>query len=224
MKVRHALVAAGLLLLAMAVPASAQDVKKFEVNLGAGFTVPYSDSGKSFGTGGNFLAGVDFNFNDHMGVEANYGYNRFGSKDIPVTGTPKIITDAPLTVHHRMHDGDFSFIYRFNKMGHVAPYALAGVGVYGSEVILTTPSVGFVTVCDPWIYVCFPAAVPVDQILGSRSSTDFGVHFGGGVSIPTGDRARFFVEVRFIHTYGPEIGGTKANGNYFPVFFGFKIG
>jgi len=65
-------------LVGFAMPANAQDVKKIEVNLGAGFTVPYQESGKTFGTGGNFLAGVTFNFNEHMGVEANYGYTRFG--------------------------------------------------------------------------------------------------------------------------------------------------
>ena len=80
-----------------------------------------------------------------------------------------------------MHQGTFNLIA---KLGHassmVHPYVLGGFGVYDRIVQLTSPGVGFVTVCDPWWYVCYPVAVPVTNILGERSSTDMGIDFGGG--------------------------------------------
>ena len=42
--------------------------------------------------------------------------------------------------------------------------------------------------CDPWWYVCYPGGfVPVDYIVGERTSTDFGVNFGGGVNLSAVD-------------------------------------
>ncbi len=215
-------------LAAFAIPAAAQDEKPVDFNIGGGFTIPYSDAKDAFGTGGNFQIGVTFNVTQEVGIQANYGYTRFGSKDILPTSTSTIISTIPLTAHNTMHDGDFSLVLSAPRKEAVAPYGLIGGGVYHSIVNVTTPSVGVGTVCDPWLLICYPAAVPVDQIVGERTSTAFGLNFGGGVAFRVGETARFFVEVRYIHTYGPSFtnaAGTtiNANGNYFPFVFGFKL-
>ena len=69
--------------------------------------------------------------------------------------------------------------------GSVRPYGLVGMGVYYRPIQVTTPAVGYIPgFCDPWWYVCYPGGfVPVDQIVGERSSTDFGMDFGGGVNL-----------------------------------------
>jgi opacity protein-like surface antigen len=211
--------------LAAALPASAQDDKKFDVNIGAGFTVPYSDAKDHFGTAGNFQIGGIFNITPTVGVQAQYGYNRFGGKDLQSGGTNSI----PLTANHTMHDGDFNVIVGMPlKDRKAAPYGLGGMGVYHDIVNVTTPSVGVASICDPWLLICYPTLVPVDQIVGERSNTAFGINFGGGVNIRVGDRGKFYAEVRYIHTYGPSFtnaAGTSitANGNYFPFTFGFKF-
>jgi opacity protein-like surface antigen len=212
-------------LVAAAVPASAQDEKMFDVNIGAGFTIPYSDAKDNFGTAGNFQIGGIFNVTPTVGIQAEYFYNKFGSKDLPASTTISI----PLTVHHSMHDGDFNVIVSMPlKDRKAAPYGLAGMGVYHDIVNVTTPSVGLASVCDPWLLICYPTLVPVDQIVGERSNTAFGINFGGGVNIKVGERGKFYAEVRYIHTYGPSFtnaAGTSvtANGNYFPFTFGFKF-
>ena len=68
--------------------------------------------------------------------------------------------------------------------GGVRPYGLVGMGVYYRKVRLTSPGVGWVPgYCDPWWYVCYPGGwVETTNILGDRSSTDFGMSFGGGVN------------------------------------------
>ena len=76
--------------------------------------------------------------------------------------------------------------------------------------------------------------VPVDKIIGARSSTDFGVNFGAGVLFEVTDEFAVFVEARFRYVWGPEIEGNavlpdpapapqKANGTYFPFTFGIRF-
>ena len=217
-------------LFAAAVPASAQDEEKiFNVNIGAGFTIPYSDAKDAFGTAGNFQLGGILNVTPTIGIQAEYGYNRFGSKDIGTSSSGRFISSIPLTANHTMHEGDFNLVLKKPmKDAMAAPYALVGMGVYHDIINVTTPAVGSATVCNPWLLICYPTLVPVDRIIGERSNTAFGLDFGGGVTIKAGDSAKFYAEIRYIHTYGPSFTNAagesiKANGNYFPFTFGFKF-
>jgi opacity protein-like surface antigen len=219
-------------LAALAIPAAAQEEKPVDFNIGGGFTIPYSDAKDAFGTGGNFQIGATVNLKPTIGVQVNYGYTRMGSKDIlPNVATPtgNYISSIPLTANHTMHDGDFSLVFSGPKKDRAAsPYGLFGLGVYHDIINVTTPSVGLATVCDPWLLICYPAAVPVDKIIGERTNTAFGYNLGAGVSFHISDSASFYAEIRYIHTYGPEFTNgagvtTKANGNYFPFIFGFKM-
>src|SRR5215510_10344601 len=96
---------------------------------------------------------------------------------------------------------------------------------------ITSPAVGFTTFCDPYWYVCYPVAVSVVNILGDRSSNDFGINFGGGLTF--GHEAKFYVEARYHYVWGPEVAGatnlpanvsasgtTSTNATYFPITFG----
>jgi hypothetical protein len=216
-------------LLAAVVPALAQDDEKIvNVNIGAGFTIPYSDAKDAFGTAGNFQIGGILNATPAIGFQVEYGYNRFGGKDIGASSSGNFISSIPLTANHSMHEGDFNVVLKKPmKDSKAAPYALAGLGVYHDIINVTTPAVGSATVCDPWLLICYPTLVPVDRIIGERSNTAFGFDFGGGVNVKAGSGI-FYAEVRYIHTYGPSFtngAGTtiKANGNYFPFTFGFKF-
>ncbi len=72
--------------------------------------------------------------------------------------------------------------------------------------------------------------VSVDNILGDRSSNDFGINFGGGVTF--GKEVKFYVEARFHYVWGPTInppaGATtttnlSTNAQYFPITFGVRF-
>jgi opacity protein-like surface antigen len=96
--------------------------------------------------------------------------------------------------------------------------------------------VGFTTICDPYWYVCYPAAVPVDQVIGKRSSTDFGMDFGGGVNFKLAEHASIYFEVRYHYIWGPTIdqsvvplingaqpSSLKANGQFLPITLGVRF-
>ena len=51
--------------------------------------------------------------------------------------------------------------------------------------------------------MCYPVAVSVDNILGDRSSNDFGINIGGGVTF--GGEAKFYIETRYHYVWGPTI-------------------
>jgi opacity protein-like surface antigen len=222
---RRFLAIVSLFLLVAAVSANAQE-KKVNFDIGGGVTFPLSDVKDHFGTGYNFTLGLTFNINPVVGLRADWIFNGLGSKSISIP--PAIPTDpnAQFDANHWMQAGLFDIVLRpAAKENGDGFYILAGLGVYGRKVEVTTPSVGYVPgFCDPWWYVCYPGGlVPVDKVIGSRSSTDMGINVGAGVAMKA-----FFVEARYHYMWGPSFtdqnGNTvKANGQYFPLTFGFRF-
>jgi hypothetical protein len=226
--------------LVAAAPSAAQDHKPVDFNFGFGWTFPTSNFKTDFNTGWNGTFGVTFNLNEHVGLQAEYNYSRMNGPDktISLTATPvaATITNGIIQSNHQMHVGSFNVVYRGNSAEHpIGGYVLGGAGIYHRIVQLTSPSVGYTTYCDPYWYVCYPAAVSVDQIIGDRSSNDFGIDFGGGITF--GHEAKFYIESRYHYVWGPSItsagtlpagtaapcsGGCSSNASYFPLTFGFR--
>jgi opacity protein-like surface antigen len=207
--------------------AAAQD-KPVSINLGGGASFPISGFKDSFNTGFNGAIGATFHFSKTLGFQGEYQYNWMPGPErtIDVSVNPGGPT-APQLIesHHKMHVGDFNLVFTPHTSGPVGGYVLGGVGVYNRSIALTSPAVGFATVCDPYWLVCYPAAVPVDQILAEKSSTDFGVDFGGGVTF--GGAAKFYVEMRYHYVWGPKVQGPNGelstNAQYFPLTFGVRF-
>jgi opacity protein-like surface antigen len=222
--------------LAVVAPAAAQDYKPVDFNIGFGWTMPQSDLKTDFDAGWNGAFGVTFNMNEHVGVQAEYMYTHMNGPDkvILVSATPiaAALTNGLLQSNHQMHVGSFNLVYRSHSRDKpVGGYALGGVGIYHRIVQLTSPTVGYTTYCDPFFYVCYPAAVAVDQIIGDRSSNDFGIDFGAGLTF--GHEAKFYIETRYHYVFGKTI--TPANGStttcpngcstsasYIPITFGVR--
>jgi opacity protein-like surface antigen len=238
------LLAALSLMLAVAAPARAQDYKPVDVNFGFGWAFPSADFAKSFDAGWNGGIGVTFNVNPKVGVQAEYMYTRMNGPDktILVSATPVLAsaTNGIIESNHQMHVGTFNLVYKEQSQEHpIGGYVLGGGGIYHRIVQLTSPAVGYTTYCDPYWYVCYPAAVSVDQILGDRSSNDFGINFGGGVTF--GREGKFYVEARYHYVWGQTItannattlpasststttcaSGCSTNASYYPITFGFR--
>lgn len=214
-------------LFALAVPALAQaQDKPVEFNFGGGVTVPVGDVSDSFDTGWNFATGLTFNANEVVGFQAEYQYHRFGGPErtfanlAPSPSSDRILIES----NHQMNVVDFNIVLRAGGTSGVRGYVLAGPGVYWRKVQLTTPSVGLITVCDPYWYVCYPTPVATDAIVGDRTSTDFGFNVGGGVSF-----GAFYIEARYHYVIGDDVqapGGGQSystNASYFPVTVGFRF-
>jgi len=226
------LMGAFLLTVVAATPARAQGDRPVHVNIGGGFTVPVSDVADRFSTGGNFTIGAIFEPTPAFGLQVEYAYNGLSGQDkfIPLQVTPVAAANGQALIesHHNMQYINFNGILQVHGNTLIKPYAIGGGGFYYRSVSLTTPDVGFTTWCDPYWYVCYPTAVSIDRVVGDRSSWDPGMNVGGGVTVRLGESALFYVETRWHYVWGPEFtdaqGATqKANGQYFPVTFGFRF-
>lgn len=239
---RHTPWLLALAMLVAATPASAQDPDaRVNWQIGGGYTAVFSDGGDYFGDGYNFNFGLTVKTARNFGIEALYSFNGLGEKDIslPVSPTPTTGgVPTPFTANLNMQYGTFSAVFNDPRDTRVRAYGLTGVGVYYRPVEVTTPGVGFVPgFCSPYWYYCVPGGfVPVENVIGERSSTDFGMVFGGGVDFRVSDEASIFFELRYHYIWGPEIntnqvnplieGGStakNANGQFLPFTIGLRF-
>jgi hypothetical protein len=225
-------------LFVVAAPAGAQD-KPVSINVGGGVLFPLGGFKDAFNTGWLGGIGATFNVSPTLGVQAEYMYNWMPGpeKTITVFPTPGggVGSNQLIESNHSMHSVTFNMMFKpaAASDSRLGGYFVAGPGIYHRSVELTSPSVGYASVCDPYWYYCYPALVSVDRIIGSRSSTDFGINFGGGVTFG-GESAKFYVEMRYHYVWGPEVNpqvnnalpGTtlpsdfSTNAQYFPIVFG----
>jgi hypothetical protein len=221
-------------ILIAAAPAFAQD-KPVSVNLGFGATFPTADLKNDFNAGWNGTIGVTYNVTPKVGILTEYMYHRMNGpqKQVLLTPTATAATGSTgfIQSNHQMHTLTFDVVYTPSggqRDRIFGGYILAGGGYYHRIVQLTSPSVGFTTICDPLWFVCYPTPIALDQILGSRSTNDFGINIGGGITF--GRNAKFYVESRYHYVWGPAINPpagvtpaiTTANAAYFPLTFGVR--
>ncbi len=213
----------------VATDADAQD-KPGHFVLGGGYTAPNGEVRDHLGDGYHFNIGFQVNATPVIGIEGLYSYNGLGEKriSIPVSdepgGTP-VPTD--FFANMNMQYGTANLVIQ-RPDGGVRPYGLVGMGIYYRPVEVTTPGVGWLPgYCNPWWYVCVPGGfVPVDNIIGRRSSTDFGMDFGGGANFGIA-----YAELRYHYIWGPEVdlpsGETReqrrANGQFVQLSFGLRF-
>ncbi len=212
-----------------AAPANAQE-KKIDVNIGAGYTFSLSDVRKQLGNGYNIDFGVTFNVKPTIGFQVEYAYNGLGRTQVDPSVLPPDTT-ATINADMHMHQGTFNLVFKPPTSGKAKPYIIAGIGVYYRPVKVTTPTIGYVPpYCDPWWYYCWPGGlVEVDQVLAERSTTGFGIDFGGGVNIMATESLGIYIEARYHYIWGPELkdqnGASvgKANGQFLPITFGIRF-
>jgi len=226
-------------MLGVVMPAQAQD-KKVEGNIGGGYSAMTGEARQHTGDAGLFEAGVTYNVTPTLGFKTNYNYTGLGKEKtvtVPVSSLPSggVITQQQFSVDGHMHDVTFDLVVKSKGMRRSSPYGIVGPGVYHRTINLTTPAVGYATICDPYWYVCYPTPVAIDQILGTRSSTDFGMNFGGGVSFKVGEKASIYFDIRYVYIWGPKAsdlavnplatstGVTRANGQAVPFVFGVRF-
>ena len=215
--------------------ARAQDKAGYFI-LGGGYTAPNAEVRDHLGDGWNFTIGGQYNTTPVIGIEGLYSFNGLGEKNIkvPVSPTPgAAAVPTDFFANMNMQYGTVNVVFQ-KPEGDVKPYGVIGGGIYYRPVQVTTPSVGYIPgYCDPFWYVCYPGGfVPVDAIVGERSSTDFGMDFGGGVKF-----GAFYADLRYHYILGPEVeertttlpgvpaivGGRKANGQFLQVTAGIRF-
>jgi hypothetical protein len=212
------------LLVALGAPAFAQD-KPLSFIAAVGPDYPTGNIQSTFGPGYQYDFGVTYSFNQKTGVQFDYQYGNFGGKQVAIASDlcPQC---APIAVGHTTHAAMFDYVYRLGSQTRgYGFYVLGGGGFYHRTVSLNSAAQGAVIWCDPATYVCHDVPTNLTDLLGSRSSNDFGINLGGGVSFRAAEHWRLFIEARWHYVFGPTVQGTdkKANGQYIPVTFGIRF-
>jgi opacity protein-like surface antigen len=216
----------GAVLLAMLPAIAVAQDRTIVGEIGMGPTIVFGPAADNIGTGFNFNFGVIYKTSNTFGIRIDTMVTKHDVKD-EVTQRLNV-GDGDAWMWHL--SGNALVSSGFDK--RVSVYGTGGAGVYYRKVNLLNPGVGFVTVCDPWLLICYDVPVLADQIVGARSSTDFGMNFGGGINLRTGSSASVYVEVRYHYVWGPKAdptvnplatGSRSANSQLMPIVFGVRF-
>lgn len=213
MRLPHAALIA--LSIAPVVARAASPDKPLSFMVGGGASFPLSDSADRFDAGWNFTAGLTWNASDRFGLRLDYLY-----ADHDVKGQ---IEGLALDANHSLQYGAASFVLGTPAGDGPRFYVLGGPGLYFRAVEITRLDTFVTSFCDPWLFVCFTGPVQVEQVIGSRDATDWGLQGGIGLSFRAGDRARLFLEARYHYIFGDEFEGRAANGQYIPITLGVEF-
>lgn len=230
--------AVGLVLLSSAQPAlaaesdvpatfvseSEQDtlVPRVGFNIGGGLGFPITDASDRFETGAAFQLGIAYNINKSLSIQGEYLYSGYSVREDLLAGTD-------IEGWHNMQYWNINAIYNVLPARPFGIYVMGGPGIYYRRVEITQfAGVAAVPYCDPWLYFCYTSAVPVEEILGSRSKTDFGLNAGVGVSLRLfGGPLRLYAEGRYHYIFGGDYdtaaGARSADGQYVPLIFGLRL-
>jgi len=191
-------------------------------NIGGGLSVPLSDAGDRFNLGGAFQVGVTYNFTRHLGVQAEYLYSGYS-----VEGD--VLSSTGVDGHHSMQYGNLNAVYEIVRPRPFGVYVLGGPGIYYRRVEITEfAGTAVVPYCDPWLFFCYATPVGVEQVLGARSRTDFGLNAGVGVNLRLFEGpVRLYLEGRYHYIFGGDVdtpnGSININGQYLPFVLGLRL-
>lgn len=185
--------------------------------VGGGASFPMADAADRFNVGYGFHAGIGYNFSRFLGAHLEGFWSYYGVQNEALGGATE------LDANHRMQYGSIDAVAHLLR-GPFNVYVLGGGGLYYRRVEITQfAGTTVVPYCDPWLYYCYPSVVPVEQILGTRSSTDFGLNGGLGASVRLTRGLAVYLEGRYHYMWGPEVGGQNINGQYIPVMLGLRF-
>jgi len=190
---------------------SAQEVQRFTIDFGGGFTEPVGATGRNLDIGWNVGGGAGINFNNYVGAKIDVAFNDFGIN----SGTLNAIGVPGGDVH--IFSATLDPIVHLNPKGPVDFYLIGGGGIYHQYQEFTAPTTATVTGFDPF-FGFFPVNVAANQVLSSYSVNKPGVDGGAGVAFGTRWHVKVFAEARYNRIF-------MSNGyhtDYVPVTFGFR--
>lgn len=201
--------------LAPVVAGAATPDRPLSFMVGGGASLPLSDSADHFDAGWNFTTGLIWNASERFRLRLDYLY-----ADHDVKGR---LHDATLDANHSLQYGAVSLVLGTPAGGGASFHVLGGPGLYFRTVEITRLDTFVTSFCDPWLFVCFTGPVTVDQVIGSRDATDWGLQGGIGLSFKASEGVRLFLEARYHYIFGDEFDGRAANGQYIPITLGVEF-
>jgi hypothetical protein len=192
-------------------------------NLGGTLNVPLSNSANHQYVGWGFAAGLTYNVAPWGGFQLEYGADWSTLKTGSYAGATGV--------------GGNTFFQYFNlnllarpfHTGHVGLYLMGGGGLYYRRVTVTQiTGTALAPYCDPWLYYCSAVPVSTASVLGTRSSWDWGLDLGVGMTFALSLTSSLYLEARYHYIFGPSYTATdgstrKADGVFLPITIGVRF-
>lgn len=185
----------------------------WELGGGAGFSPPTGNAGSDLNTGWNFAIRGGYTPDSEFALDLDFNYNRWN-----LNRTALARYDEP-NGHTTIWSMSFTPEIRGPVHRRVDPYVFGGPGLYYRNLTLTTPTIVNTVICNYFFGFCYPAAVGVNQVVGSSTTYKLGVNGGAGLEFHIGDGPwRIFGEARYSRMF-------TTNGSdltFIPVTFGLR--
>ena len=182
---------------------------------------PLGGAEDRFNPGAGFLIGIGYDFSKRFSLLAEYSLTWFDVKS-------SLLPSADINGNQLLQVGDLALLVNLVNNQSGGFYLVGGPGLYHRTIEITQfAGTGVSTFCDPWLLVCYPVAVPVEDVLGSASATDLGVNVGLGGFLRVGPFVKLFLEARYHYIWGDEIntpsGPRDSDAQFLPINFGLRI-
>ncbi|HEY1801553.1 MAG TPA: outer membrane beta-barrel protein [Terriglobales bacterium] len=195
--------------------ANAQEIPRWNFNVGGGVGFPLNSTADFANNGANFVVGGGPNLNHLLGLSAEFMWD-----DLPVKKSVVQQLQVP-DASTRQYAVTLNAIFRVPTRGRLGFYAIGGGGWYHRSGELTAPTLVPGTVCPAfWVWwgSCVSGLFPANAVLASSSSDAFGGNIGGGVTLKIGEgNLKFYSEVRYHHAAHDHI-----DTDVLPLTFGLR--
>lgn len=190
-------------------------------NVGGLVNFPLSDTADRVEEGWGFTVGVTYNPNPLWGAQFEYAVS-WHDLDTGALASQGIVGDAMLQYFN------LNLVLRPARAGRAGFYLVGGGGLYYRSVqVNQITGTALAPYCDPWLLYCYGVPVEVGTVLGERSSWDWGLDGGAGISFGLSPPVRLYVEARYHYIFGPSFdtpsGKKNADGQYIPLVVGVKF-
>jgi len=189
--------------------ASAQENHGVAFNIGAGFTTPLGNTGRTLDEGWNVRAGVGYNFVPRFGALIDVGFDNMGVNSALLDNLG--YGGGRLSVF----SATFDPIVHLNPHGHVDVYLTGGGGLYHQYQNFTQPAV--ITGTGFGFFGFYPYAFQGNVVVASYSVNKPGIDAGMGIEMGTRWHGKVFAEARYNRIF---LGDRHTD--FIPVTFGFR--
>ncbi len=185
----------------------AQEVSRFSFDVGGGFTSPLDTIGNNTDYGWGLKAGAGVNFNSHLSLMANVGYDSLGIASSSLTTAG--VTGGNVNIFSARLDP----VYHVGAYHHADFYVTGGGGLYRQERQFNTAVSGVTTINDPIFGTSYTSGVGSSSYSVNKPGFDAGM----GVAFGSKWHGKFFAEARYNRMF---LDGGHTD--FLPVTFGFR--
>jgi len=216
MKCAKWFIAAGVLAVAVAIPAQAQDKKEVQGYVAGGYVIPEGQASDFVNGGWNISGGAIFRPRPDkpFGVRVDLGYSDMGANNNAV--------NAGTSAGYRVDGGYMSmgnltaeFLYEFGNPDKFGGYLAVGGGGYRRYAALTANVTQLGTICSPW-WGCYTSTYTGSQTIVSDSLIKWGWSVAGGATFAVGN-GQLYLEARYHWMM------SNASTQYFPILIGYRF-